>query len=100
PNPHWIAELRPFNGTDEPVATYLNSQLEVTKYLWQIENLLVTWMPHLERNNRSYVTVAIGCTGGKHRSVYLVEELAKAFKKMDKRLQLRHLTLEKNPIES
>ncbi|NLJ91922.1 MAG: RNase adapter RapZ [Aeromonadales bacterium] len=100
PNPHWIAELRPFNGTDEPVATYLNSQLEVTKYLWQIENLLVTWMPHLERNNRSYVTVAIGCTGGKHRSVYLVEELAKAFKKMGKSVQLRHRTLEKNPIES
>ncbi|MGO4999786.1 RNase adapter RapZ [Oceanisphaera sp. W20_SRM_FM3] len=95
PNPHWIAELRPFNGRDEPVATYLNSQLEVTKYLWQIENLLVTWMPHLERNNRSYVTVAIGCTGGKHRSVYLVEQLAQAFKTMGKSVQVRHRTLEK-----
>lgn len=95
PNPHWIDELRPFNGRDEPVATYLNSQLEVTKYLWQIENLLVTWMPHLERNNRSYVTVAIGCTGGKHRSVYLVEQLAASFKKMGKSVQLRHRSLEK-----
>ena len=95
PNPHWIDELRPFNGRDEPVATYLNSQLEVTKYLWQIENLLVTWMPHLERNNRSYVTVAIGCTGGKHRSVYLVEQLANAFKTMGKSVQLRHRSLEK-----
>ena len=95
PNPHWIDELRPFNGRDEPVATYLNSQLEVTKYLWQIENLLVTWMPHLERNNRSYVTVAIGCTGGKHRSVYLVEQLAQSFKNMGKSVQLRHRTLEK-----
>ncbi len=100
PNPHWIDELRPFNGRDEPVATYLNSQLEVTKYLWQIENLLVTWMPHLERNNRSYVTVAIGCTGGKHRSVYLVEQLAKAFKTMGKSVQLRHRTLEKQHAQS
>ncbi|ART80807.1 RNase adapter RapZ [Oceanisphaera avium] len=100
PNPHWIDELRPFNGRDEPVATYLNSQLEVTKYLWQIENLLVTWMPHLERNNRSYVTVAIGCTGGKHRSVYLVEQLAKSFKEMDKSVQLRHRSLEKQHAKS
>ena len=100
PNPHWIDELRPFNGRDEPVATYLNSQLEVTKYLWQIENLLVTWMPHLERNNRSYVTVAIGCTGGKHRSVYLVEQLAKAFKTMGKSVQLRHRSLEKQHAQS
>lgn len=100
PNPHWIAELRPFTGQDEPVANYLNSQLEVSKYLWQIENLLVTWMPHLERNNRSYVTVAIGCTGGKHRSVYLVEQLAASFKKMGKSVQLRHRTLEKHHAEN
>lgn len=100
PNPHWIDELRPFTGRDEPVANYLNSQLEVTKYLWQIENLLVTWMPHLERNNRSYVTVAIGCTGGKHRSVYLVEQLAASFKKMGKSVQLRHRTLEKQHVEN
>ncbi|MBM7455531.1 UPF0042 nucleotide-binding protein [Oceanisphaera litoralis] len=95
PNPHWIAELRPFTGQDEPVAGYLGSQPEVTKYLWQIENLLVTWMPHLERNNRSYVTVAIGCTGGKHRSVYIVEQLARVFRQMGKSVQLRHRTLEK-----
>ncbi|GAA3715951.1 RNase adapter RapZ [Oceanisphaera sediminis] len=95
PNPHWIAELRPFSGQDEPVASYLSSQPEVTKYLWQIENLLVTWMPHLERNNRSYVTVAIGCTGGKHRSVYIVEQLAQIFRQMGKSVQLRHRTLEK-----
>ncbi|MGO1246879.1 MAG: RNase adapter RapZ [Oceanisphaera sp.] len=100
PNPHWIAELRPFTGQDEPVANYLNSQLEVSKYRWQIENLLVTWMPHLERNNRSYVTVAIGCTGGKHRSVYLVEQLAASFKKMGKSVQLRHRTLEKHHAEN
>lgn len=100
PNPHWIAELRPFTGRDEPVASYLSSQPEVTKYLWQIENLLVTWMPHLERNNRSYVTVAIGCTGGKHRSVYIVEQLAQIFRQMGKSVQLRHRTLEKQHVEN
>ncbi|OIN10252.1 RNase adapter RapZ [Oceanisphaera psychrotolerans] len=100
PNPHWIAELRPFTGKDEPVASYLSGQPEVTKYLWQIENLLVTWMPHLERNNRSYVTVAIGCTGGQHRSVYLAEQLACSFRKMGKSVQLRHRTLEKRHAEN
>jgi RNase adapter protein RapZ len=100
PNPHWVAELRPFTGKDEPVAIYLASQPEVMKYLWQIENLLLTWMPHLERNNRSYVTVAIGCTGGQHRSVYLAEQLALTFKKMGKNVQVRHRTLEKRNAEN
>lgn len=100
PNPHWVAELRPFTGKDEPVISYLGSQPEVMKYLWQIENLLLTWMPHLERNNRSYVTVAIGCTGGQHRSVYLAEQLAQAFKKMGKNVQVRHRTLEKRNAEN
>ncbi|GAA3541978.1 RNase adapter RapZ [Zobellella aerophila] len=100
PNPHWVAELRPFTGKDEPVAIYLASQPEVMKYLWQIENLLLTWMPHLERNNRSYVTVAIGCTGGQHRSVYLAEQLAQSFKSMGKNVQVRHRTLEKRNAEN
>ncbi|WP_116474431.1 RNase adapter RapZ [Zobellella maritima] len=100
PNPHWIAELRPFTGKDEPVALYLASQPEVMKYLWQIENLLLTWMPHLERNNRSYVTVAIGCTGGQHRSVYLAEQLTQAFKSLGKNVQVRHRTLEKRNAEN
>ncbi|MCT7654891.1 RNase adapter RapZ [Oceanimonas sp. NS1] len=100
PNPHWIAELRPFTGQDQPVADYLSSQPEVMKYLWQLENLLITWMPHLERNNRSYVTVAIGCTGGQHRSVFIAEQLARVFGQMGKSVQLRHRTLEKRNAEN
>lgn len=100
PNPHWIAELRPYTGQDQPVADYLGSQPEVMKYLWQLENLLITWMPHLERNNRSYVTVAIGCTGGQHRSVFIAEQLARVFTQLGKSVQLRHRTLEKRHAEN
>ena len=75
PNPHWEPELKQFTGIDSPIQVFLGSQPVVTKFVWQIQNLITTWLPHLERNNRSYVTVAIGCTGGKHRSVYVAEQL-------------------------
>jgi len=67
----------------------------VTKFVWQIQTLISTWLPHLERNNRSYVTVAIGCTGGQHRSVYLVETLAKLFRGNHPDVQVRHREIDK-----
>lgn len=94
PNPHWEPDLRPLTGQDEPVKQFLSSQPEVMKYIWQINNLLVSWLPHLERNNRSYVTVAIGCTGGQHRSVFIAESLATHFRQLEKQVQLRHRELE------
>ncbi|MFQ6372922.1 RNase adapter RapZ [Shewanella sp. YIC-542] len=94
PNPHWEPQLRPFTGLDEPVREFLNRQPLVNKFIWQIENLLDTWLPHLERNNRSYLTVAIGCTGGKHRSVYVTEQLAKRFCDSKHKVQARHRELE------
>ncbi|QUM78254.1 RNase adapter RapZ [Moritella sp. 24] len=96
PNPHWIPELKPYTGLDEPVIKYLSQQSEVMSFTLQIENLLTTWLPLLEKNNRSYVTVAIGCTGGQHRSVFIAEQLAKSFKLQDRVVQTRHQTLEKN----
>ncbi|GIC76105.1 RNase adapter RapZ [Moritella sp. F3] len=96
PNPHWIPELKPYTGLDEPVISYLSQQPEVMSFALQIENLLTTWLPLLEKNNRSYVTVAIGCTGGQHRSVFIAEQLAKYFKLQDRIVQTRHQTLEKN----
>ncbi|NQZ93693.1 MAG: RNase adapter RapZ [Moritella sp.] len=96
PNPHWIPELKPYTGLDEPVINYLSQQPEVISFALQIENLLTTWLPLLEKNNRSYVTVAIGCTGGQHRSVFIAEKLAKYFKQQDYVVQTRHQTLEKN----
>ena len=80
PNPHWVPELRALTGLDGPVRDYLQAQPDVMLYSQQIDTLLSNWLPHLERNNRSYVTVAIGCTGGQHRSVFITEQLAASFR--------------------
>lgn len=93
PNPHYEPELRPLTGQDEPVAAFLREQADVTFMLEHIQNFLSYWLEALARDHRSYVTVAIGCTGGQHRSVYLVEQLVKLFE--DKWVTLkRHRELE------
>jgi RNase adapter protein RapZ len=79
PNPFYIRELRPLNGRDDAVAEYLQAQPEVTEMLAQIETFLRRWLPGFEADQRSYLTVAIGCTGGQHRSVYGAESLARRF---------------------
>lgn len=76
PNPHWNPELRPYSGRDAKVREYLRSQSEVSEYVGQVSQFLDTWLPRLRGETRSYVTIAFGCTGGKHRSVYLAETLA------------------------
>lgn len=96
PNPHWVPELRALTGLDAPVREYLQAQPDVMLYSQQIETLLSNWLPNLERNNRSYVTVAIGCTGGQHRSVFITELLAASFRARNKTVQVRHRTLEKS----
>lgn len=93
PNPHWEPELKNLTGLDPQVEAFLGSQAIVTKFIWQIQNLISTWLPHLERNNRSYVTIAIGCTGGQHRSVFVAESLAKTFKAVHPDVQIRHREL-------
>jgi len=93
PNPFWDAELKSQTGLDQPVKDFLSSQPIMTKFVWQINSFLMTWLPHLERNNRSYVTIAIGCTGGKHRSVYIAELLASNFRKERDDIQSRHRDL-------
>ncbi|MEW9799028.1 RNase adapter RapZ [Alteromonas sp. CYL-A6] len=93
PNPHWEPDLKHLTGLDGPVEHFLASQPIVTKFIWQIQNLLKTWLPHLERNNRSYVTIAIGCTGGQHRSVFIAQSLAKAFSDIHPDVQIRHREL-------
>jgi UPF0042 nucleotide-binding protein len=79
PNPHYEAGLRELTGLDAPVADYLKTHSEVADMLRHIEEFISHWLQALVRDHRSYVTVAIGCTGGQHRSVYLVETLAAAF---------------------
>jgi UPF0042 nucleotide-binding protein len=80
PNPFYIKELRLLTGRDEAVADYLKAQPEVGQMLAQIEAFLRHWMPQLQSDQRSYVTVCIGCTGGQHRSVYISEVLAQRFR--------------------
>ncbi|MEO8123661.1 MAG: RNase adapter RapZ [Burkholderiales bacterium] len=79
PNPHYIRELRPLTGRNPEIATYLEAQPEVMEMLEQIEGFLARWLPAFVEDQRSYLTVAIGCTGGQHRSVFAVEALARRF---------------------
>jgi UPF0042 nucleotide-binding protein len=79
PNPHYIRELRPQDGRDAGVVAYLEAQPEVGEMLDQIDAFLARWLPAFEHDQRSYLTVAIGCTGGQHRSVYMAEVLARRF---------------------
>jgi UPF0042 nucleotide-binding protein len=80
PNPHYVRELRPLTGRDEAVVLFLAEQTEVVEMLDQIEAFLARWLPAFVTDQRSYLTVAIGCTGGQHRSVYFAEVLAQRFR--------------------
>ncbi|MEP7295149.1 MAG: RNase adapter RapZ [Burkholderiales bacterium] len=80
PNPHYVPDLRPLTGRDAPVAEFLRALPEVSEMLGQIEAFLARWLPAFEDDQRSYLTVAIGCTGGQHRSVYFAETLAERFR--------------------
>ncbi|MBS0193421.1 MAG: RNase adapter RapZ [Proteobacteria bacterium] len=77
PNPHWDARLRPLSGRDAAVREYLDAQADVQRYFDQIAGFVDAWLPHFEGGTRSYLTIAFGCTGGRHRSVYLAEQLAR-----------------------
>src|SRR5206468_2509776 len=79
PNPHYEPLLAPLDGRDAPVVAYLEALPEVERMYGDIYHFVASWLPDYARDNRNYLTVAIGCTGGRHRSVYLVERLAKTF---------------------
>ena len=79
PNPHYVRELRPLTGRDEAVAAYLSTQPEACDMLERIDVFLRRWLPSFAADQRAYLTVAIGCTGGQHRSVWIAERLAERF---------------------
>ncbi|MDO5506140.1 MAG: RNase adapter RapZ [Pseudoxanthomonas suwonensis] len=83
PNPHWDPALRPLSGRDSAVRDYFRDQSDVVLYLKQVSGFLDTWLPRLRNETRSYITVGIGCSGGRHRSVYLAERLAEHFLAQD-----------------
>lgn len=93
PNPYWDNSLRSLTGLDEAVVKFLEAQKEVQEMGDDIKGYLQKWLPSFELNNRSYITVALGCTGGQHRSVYLCEKLAAEFKSHTNNVQVRHREL-------
>ncbi|MBV1914197.1 MAG: RNase adapter RapZ [Pseudomonadales bacterium] len=90
PNPHWQASLKALNGRDQPVIEYLKNQPDVQEMLQDIQGLLDKWLPQFIDTNRAYITVAIGCTGGQHRSVYFCEQLANHFRDKLPNVLVRH----------
>lgn len=93
PNPYWKPELREQSGKDEAVRDYLASQADVEEMYQDIHAYLLKWLPRFAASNRAYVTIAIGCTGGHHRSVYIAERLGAALKPTLKNVQTRHRDL-------
>ncbi|RRV06086.1 RNase adapter RapZ [Pseudomonas sp. v388] len=93
PNPYWKPELRDHSGLEEPVIEYLAAQPDVEEMFQDISSYLNKWLPRFAASNRSYVTVAIGCTGGHHRSVYLTERLGQVLQTSLKNVQVRHRDL-------
>ncbi|MGH8184603.1 MAG: RNase adapter RapZ [Rhodanobacteraceae bacterium] len=80
PNPHWDPRLRPLSGKDAPVREFLDAQGLVVQYLTDVGRFLDAWLPRFESEGKGYLTIAIGCTGGRHRSVYLAERLAEYYR--------------------
>lgn len=93
PNPHWDPNLRSFTGRDRAVAEFLDEQADVQNMYGDIRAFLERWLPRFVANNRSYITVALGCTGGQHRSVYMAEQLCRYFSSQFKNVQVRHREL-------
>jgi len=93
PNPYWDPALRDFTGRDEAVVRFLDQQDEVARFVNDLQGFLERWLPSLVRSNRSYITVAVGCTGGQHRSVYLAEKLAAHFNGRFGQALIRHRDL-------
>lgn len=93
PNPHWKAELRALTGLDQPVQVFLDGQSEFTEMYTDISDYLEKWLPRFRSNNRAYLTIAIGCTGGQHRSVYMSQKLHERFRQDYANVQCRHREL-------
>jgi UPF0042 nucleotide-binding protein len=89
PNPHYDLHLRPLTGRDQAVIDFLDQELMVQDLYQDIQNFIQKWLPRFKQDNRSYLTIGIGCTGGQHRSVYMVERLAKHFKQTEQ-VVVRH----------
>ena len=95
PNPFWVEELRPFSGLDEPVADYVLGQPESVAFLEKVDDLLTSTLPAFVREGKSYLTIAMGCTGGRHRSVALAEALATRLSRHGQSVSVYHRDIER-----
>jgi len=95
PNPHWVESLRPLTGLDDPVRDYVASQPETPEFLAKLDELFALLLPAYVKEGKSYLSIAIGCTGGTHRSVYIAEELAKLLAERGFRPKVSHRDLGK-----
>lgn len=93
PNPHWQEELRPLTGRDEAIQSYLDQEQKAQALLADIQQFLTQWVPEYQHQHRSQFTVGIGCTGGRHRSVYIVEKLANCLTTLDSQIIVHHREL-------
>ena len=93
PNPYWNKDLRKYSGKDQAVIDFLSKQDSAIEMLNDLEHFLQRWIPQFEADNRSYLSIAFGCTGGHHRSVFIVEQLAAKFNQSDKQVIIRHRDL-------
>ncbi len=93
PNPYWDTTLRPLTGLDEPVKDFLGTYTDVQEMFEDISTFLQKWLPRFADSNRSYMTVAVGCTGGQHRSVFMCEKLKAAFATTTTNVQVMHREL-------
>ena len=93
PNPYWDPQLRQYTGQDMPVVNFLESESSVQDMFTHIDDFLKRWLPEFQDNNRTYMTVSIGCTGGQHRSVYMSERLFEHYENQFNNVQLRHREL-------
>lgn len=100
PNPYWDPALRTFTGRDQPIHEFLENQPETSEMLSDIKSYISKWLPQFANSNRSYLTIAIGCTGGQHRSVYISEKLGEHFKLQQQNVQVRHKELQSPPEDA
>ena len=98
PNPYWETELRDMTGLDNPVIEFLDTGHAARELVNQIGGFLDHWLPHYDEESRSYLTVAVGCTGGQHRSVYVAQQLVEYFQYREAPVQVAHRDLNVNSL--
>jgi RNase adapter protein RapZ len=95
PNPHWVPELRPFTGLDQPVRDYVFGRPETQEFMKGLENLVLPLLPAFEKEGKSYLTISLGCTGGHHRSVAMTEALAETLREQGFTPSVQHRDIER-----